>query len=133
MPRSISTPVALSPGQAQYVLERLLRDRRVSLGEVARYAADIEREIAEIERRLAVLRDASGTSTQREAARQRDRRAPEKQATPKRRKRRGNRLAGSYMGYMRQVAPEKKAKYQTIKQEKGFAAAIAALRADLGK
>jgi hypothetical protein len=37
------------------------------------------------------------------------------------------------MGYIRQVAQGRKAKYQRIKEEQGFEGAIAALKADLGK
>src|SRR5258708_17051011 len=50
----------LTAGQAQWVLERLLADRRISQQDVQRYVADIGREIQDLERRLAVLREATG-------------------------------------------------------------------------
>ena len=50
----------LSPGQAQYVLDRLLRDRRVTSSDVDRYVADMNSEISELEQRLHRLKEAAG-------------------------------------------------------------------------
>lgn len=57
---SVST---LSPGQASYVLERLVADRRISPGEINRYVSDMHREISDLEQRLHSLRTATGTSS----------------------------------------------------------------------
>ncbi len=51
---------SLTPGQAQYVLERLIRDRRVSVGDINGYVSEMGREISDLEQRLAQLRDAAG-------------------------------------------------------------------------
>lgn len=60
-PRTQESPVSrLTPGQASYVLERLVSDRRVSPGEVNRYVSEMHREIGDLERRLQELRAASG-------------------------------------------------------------------------
>lgn len=62
-PRSNQPSVStLSPGQASYVLERLVADRRISPGEINRYVSDMHREISDLERRLHSLRTATGTS-----------------------------------------------------------------------
>jgi hypothetical protein len=53
----------LSPGQATYVLDRLVADRRISAGEISRYVADMHREISSLEERLNSLRSAAGTSS----------------------------------------------------------------------
>src|SRR4051794_41816861 len=53
----------LSHGQAAYVLERLVADRRVSPGEVSRYVSDMHREISDLETRLNTLRTNAGAST----------------------------------------------------------------------
>jgi hypothetical protein len=50
----------LSPGQAHYVLEQLIRERRISPGEINRYVGDMGREISDLESRLQRLRDAHG-------------------------------------------------------------------------
>lgn len=60
-PRSNASGVSsLSPGQASYVLDRLVADRRISLGEINRYVGDMHREISDLERRLQSLRTAAG-------------------------------------------------------------------------
>jgi hypothetical protein len=52
----------LTPGQAAYVLERLISDRRLSPGEVSRYVSEMGREISDLEQRLQRLREAHGGS-----------------------------------------------------------------------
>lgn len=60
MPRPRSnTPTSYSHGQASYVLDRLISDRRISPGEVARYINDMQGEINDLERRLEQLRAAT--------------------------------------------------------------------------
>jgi hypothetical protein len=51
---------SLSPGQAQYVLERLINERRVSANDIEGYVAQMGREISDLEQRLQRLRDAAG-------------------------------------------------------------------------
>ena len=55
-----STPSRLSGGQASYVLERLLKERRVSQSDVNGYVAQMKQEIGQLEERLKHLRDAVG-------------------------------------------------------------------------
>ena len=50
----------VTPGQAQWIVERLLADRRISRGDVQGYVADMGREIQELEEQLASLREAAG-------------------------------------------------------------------------
>lgn len=49
-----------SSGQASYVLDRLVSDRRISPGEITRYVSEMGREISELEAKLARLRAAHG-------------------------------------------------------------------------
>src|SRR5688500_2058812 len=49
-----------SSGQASYVLDRLVAERRISPGEINRYVGDMGREISELEQKLARLREAHG-------------------------------------------------------------------------
>src|SRR3954469_6491000 len=62
-PRLNAQAPQLSHGQAAYVLERLVADRRVSPGEVSRYVSDMHREISDLETRLNTLRTHAGAST----------------------------------------------------------------------
>jgi hypothetical protein len=128
----------LPPGQATNVLSRLVRDGRVTSADIARYISDIHRDIAELEarlERLRALRQEAQTTPARPSTRppsSDDGRGD--QVRRRRTNRRGNPLAGRYMGYMRQVkAARKKAEFRRIKEERGLPDAIAALRQHLGK
>lgn len=61
-PRRSTQSTTLSPGQATYVLERLVADRRISTGEIYRYLSDVNREISSLEERLNSLRGVTGGS-----------------------------------------------------------------------
>jgi hypothetical protein len=52
----------LSAGQASYVLDCLIADRRISASEVSRYVSDMHREIADLETRLQTLRAHAGAA-----------------------------------------------------------------------
>lgn len=53
---------SLSSGQAAYVLDRLIAERRISPGEINRYVGEMGREISDLEARLARLREAAGSA-----------------------------------------------------------------------
>lgn len=138
MPRG-PRPSTISPGQAQYVLERLISERRIAAADVSRYVAEMGREITDIEARLARLREVAAPAAARPAVQRRRRTRPARSAAPRTRgrgskRRTGNPLAGSYMGYMRQVRTDrKKAEFRKIKEEQGYERAIAAIKQHLGK
>jgi hypothetical protein len=58
-----SSPKPLSQGQAAYVLDQLIKERRISQGEINRYVGDMGREISDLESRLQRLREAHGGSS----------------------------------------------------------------------
>lgn len=61
MPRPLqSSAPELSPGEASYILDRLVSERRLSQGEINRYRSEMSREIDELEQRLQRLREAQG-------------------------------------------------------------------------
>ena len=62
-PKSNPSPTPLSPGQAAYVLDQLVKERRISQGEINRYVSDMGREISDLESRLQRLREAHGGSS----------------------------------------------------------------------
>lgn len=69
-PRKNATgqPPKLSGGQAVYILERLLKDRRVSQHEVNGYVSQMSAEISDLEARLQHLKDAVGGAASAAAA-----------------------------------------------------------------
>lgn len=62
-PRLNAPAPQLSGGQASYVLDRMIADRRISPGEVSRYVGDMHREISDLESRLQMLRTHAGASS----------------------------------------------------------------------
>ena len=128
----------LTPGQASYVLERLMSDRRVTQGEVNRYLADMQREIGDLERRLDNLRAAAGKAV----GRVREAGASAAAVLVGRKRRRANitpeqrasrQLQGRYLGLIRQIPASKRNQYKKIAQEKGREAAIKEMVSVLGK
>ncbi|MEA2238202.1 MAG: hypothetical protein QOC81_2926 [Thermoanaerobaculia bacterium] len=125
----------VTAGQAQWILERLLADRRISQHDVQRYVADIGREIQDLERRLASLREAAGNAPETSP--------PPRSATPKTGKRkpglpkkgsghpRG--IAGTLAVLLRSIPAAEHAAIAAIRADKGIKAAISAARAAVKK
>ena len=127
--------IDLSPGQAHYVLQRLISDRRISQAEVARYVSAMRREIDELEERLRRLREAATAAM----TGRRPGRAPG--PGPKRRtrpavsaeRRASQQLQGRYLGLIRQIPASRRAHFTKVAKEKGREAAIKELTASLGR
>lgn len=58
--RNATASAKLSGGQAAYVLERLIKDRRVSQSDINGYLSQMSAEISDLEARLQHLKDAVG-------------------------------------------------------------------------
>ena len=146
--RRSSSPLNLSPGQASYVLERLISERRVSQRDLERYVNEMTREIGDLERRLQSLREATGggAGTARRPGRPpgsgRAAVAAVAVAGAKRRRRRARitpeqlasrQLQGRYLGLIRQIPASKRNQFKKLAQEKGREAAIKEMVSALGK
>jgi hypothetical protein len=118
----------LTPGQAQWVVERLLAERRITSSEVRSMLAGLSTEIADIERRLASLREAGGTGS---VAARMPRSAP---PARKMRKRPGGQkghprgIAGTLAVLLRSIPAAEHAAIATIRADKGIKAAISAAK-----
>ena len=156
-PRSAASAPRLSPGQASYVIDQLLSERRISPGEITRYLNNMQREISDLEQQLASLRSAAGSSPRspaaagparprRPAGSGRKRRRSAKAAisaegAPKRRRRKAitpeqiasRQLQGRYLGLIRQIPASKRGQYQKIAKERGREAAVREMAQTLGK
>jgi hypothetical protein len=117
----------LTPGQALYVLDRLVRERRVNAREVSRMASEMNAEIADLERRLAMLRADTGRGPARGRTGRRSSR-PVNPATAASR-----RLQGEYMGLMRHLGGRDRARIKKVAAEKGREAAVREMRTQLGR
>jgi hypothetical protein len=120
----------VTPGQAQWVIDRLLAERRITAKDVSQYIADMQGEISEIERRLASLREAAGkpavaAPAPRRAARAQ--KAGKRRASAKKGPPRG--IAGTLAVLLRSIPAAEHAAIAAIRADKGIKAAIAAARA----
>lgn len=124
----------MTPGQAQWILGRLLADRRISQRDVQRCMVDMGREIQDIERRLAKLRDAAGHTpvaspaplSTAPVARTTRRRAGKKKGHP-----RG--IAGTLAVLLRSIPAAEHAGIAAVRADKGIKAAIKAAQGALKK
>lgn len=119
----------LTPGQAQWVVDRLLAERRISSQDVARCIADMDTEIRNIEQRLTELRGIGGSAPEASPAaravapaRTRKRRADGKKGHP-----RG--IAGTLAVLLRSIPAAEHAAIAAIRANKGIKSAINAARA----
>ncbi len=140
-----STIPDLTPGQANYVLGRLVADRRISGGEVRSCLDDMHREIGELERRLEELRamHSGGAAGSRRRAARRGRPAGSgagrKAAGRKRRKAisseqlASRQLQGRYLALIRQIPATRRAQYSRMVKEQGREAAVKAMSDALKK
>lgn len=142
-----TTTLSILPGQAKYVIDRLLAERRISPRDITGYMDDLGRDIREIEDRLARLHaardenEATGKPATR-GARQRPGVHPSRSAAPaaKRRKRRftvtakvlaSRALQGRYLPLLNKFSGTKRAQYAKLAKEKGREAAIKEMEAAL--
>ena len=111
----------VTPGQAQYVLERLIRERRITRSDVARLVGEMHREIQELEDRLATLQQAAA-SQQRTGNGASTRRPTPALA-------RSRKVQGEYMGLIRHLTGSARTRIKKLAAERGREAAIQAMRA----
>ena len=121
----------VTAGQAQWVIERLLADRRISPQDVRRYVADMGREIQDLERRLASLREAAGNSpvaspAPRSETQKAGKRRP---GRPKKRSGHPRGIAGTLAVLLRSIPAAEHAAIAAIRANQGIKAAISAARA----
>lgn len=125
MARQESAGSGLTPGQALYVVDRLVRERKVSARDVTRMASEMEREIADLEQRLAMLRSDRSPSRGRPARKSSGPVNPAVAAS--------RRLQGEYMGLMRHITGRERARIKKIAAERGREAAVKEMRSSLGR
>jgi hypothetical protein len=140
----------LSPGQAAYVLERLIKDRRVTQGDVNRYVSEMTHEISELEARLQKLRSVIAGAVSTVTRRGRPARAEAApapagrkaaKAAPRTRRRNSvsperlasRKLQGRYLALIRQIPANKRPQYAKVAKERGREAAIKEMQAAVGK
>lgn len=122
----------VTAGQAQWIIERLLADRRISPQDVQRYVADMGREIQDIERRLETLRAAAGQTpvTSRTLPSAAPANAGKRRlGRPKKGSGHPRGIAGTLAVLLRSISAAEHAAIAAIRADQGIAAAINAARA----
>lgn len=126
MPRQPQGQMSFTPAQALYLIDRLVRERRITQSTVRAMAAEMDGEVRELEQRLAALRGLSP-----EPRSQSRRRRSSKPMSPETMASR--RIQGQYLGLIRQVPATKRGQFKKIAREQGREAAIRQLRIALKK
>jgi anti-sigma-K factor RskA len=127
MPKSRVTRRGVTAGEALYVIDRLIKERRLKPSEVTRLVRDMHREIADLEQRLAALRQAAESARPPEnAARFSSRQPRKKPVTPE--VARSRRLQGEYMGLLRHIRGSARARMKKLANDQGREAAVKAMR-----
>jgi hypothetical protein len=140
----------ISPGQASFIIRRLIAERRLSAADVRGYLDGLREEIATVERELAGLRSAAGLTvapspppapTRAHAPKKRRGRQPGSSAKPRKNRRRkspdeiaaSRKLQGRYLGLLRRMPEGKREIYRRIARSESREAAIQRLEADYKK
>jgi hypothetical protein len=126
----------VTAGQAHWVIERLLADRRITRQDVQRYLADLGHEIEEVERRLTSLREAAGQTPF--ASRTLPSAAPanagkRRPGRPKKGSGHPRGIAGTLAVLLRSIPAAEHAAIAAIRADQGIPAAINAARAAVKK
>jgi hypothetical protein len=128
MARPANVP-AVTPRQAQYILEKLIDERSVTAADIRRHLAGMWQEMSALEKRIAELRGLAGNvqpvrGVKRIAKRIR-RASAEVLASRK--------LQGQYIAAIRQIPKNQRKHFATIAKKDGREAAIAAIKRHLGQ
>jgi hypothetical protein len=115
----------VTPEQSKYVVENLLNQGKIRTSQVRRVLETREREIRSLRDRLASLEGPGGFSSGRRASRGRPalrRGVARRKMSPRVRALR--QMQGQYMGYVRRLNAEDKARVRAVREKQGMEAAI---------
>ena len=117
----------VTDGQASYVLDRLVTERRIAPSDITRYLAELPAEIRSLEALLRSLRGEEASSSPLRTQR-RPRGVGRSRPTSRRAEGNGKALGGMYGGLIRRIPAAEQQQYVDIKNTKGIEAAISAMR-----
>jgi hypothetical protein len=125
------TAAGVSPAQAQWIVERLIADRRISHADVRRLLSDLDHEISDVERRLSSLRDAAGHAPVTSPAPRSESPAAKtkRRAAGRRKKGHPRGIAGTLAVLLRSIPAAEHAAIGAIRADQGIKAAIKAAQA----
>lgn len=144
---NVSPSHAFSPSHAVYLLERALAERKLSKGDLTRYASEMHAEISHLEDRLASLRDAAVASGRRlvqsieKKVKGGDGPFPHAEKSPKKRKKMrisaerkaSMQLQGQYLSLIAKLPEKQRATYKSLAKKEGREKAIAEMKKVIAK
>jgi hypothetical protein len=141
MVRNAADEPQFSPAHAAYILRRALADRKLTAADIRRYSASIQDEIAELESRLADLKEAVvgqvrkvwGRATGEVTTRRGRRPSKRRRATVSPEIAASRKLQGQYLGFIRQIPASQRAGFKKMATQEGREKAVAAMKKRLGK
>lgn len=137
----------LTPGQAKFVLERIVTDKKIRSRDIDRYLKEMDSEIKTLEERLSLLRGASAArpaAGARKRGRKKSSAAVKSTATEGRKKRRGSRkattpeaqksrqLQGQYISLIKRFSGRERDKFKKVAKDKGREEAVNQMKAAIG-
>ncbi|HEY5610426.1 MAG TPA: hypothetical protein VIL97_04415 [Thermoanaerobaculia bacterium] len=121
----------VTPEQAQYVLQKLVEQKKIGHNDIVSALANMRREIAELEQKLNTLRQMTGRAAAPRrgdgTARGRTRQRASRKPTPKQIASR--KVQGQYLALLTRVPKKDRPRFQKIAQEQDRESAIKAMRA----
>jgi hypothetical protein len=119
--------LAVTDQQARQILAVLISERKIRERDARLALARYRKRLTELRAQLALLEGGDGPfPLKRQIERRSSRPARTKRVSPKRRK--AMRQQGRYLAAVRPLKPGDRSKVKAIRQEKGFAAAVAEAR-----
>ena len=132
MGRSAEVP-AITGGQAKFVLEKLIDEKKVTAADVRRHLASMWDEMNALERRISELRGIASAVHPVRRLKRVVKRATARTRTLSAKTRASYRLQGQFLGYLRQIPERDRGKYKKMAKNDGREGAVAAMKAALGK
>ncbi|MGA7616805.1 MAG: hypothetical protein WBX15_16660 [Thermoanaerobaculia bacterium] len=138
--------LTLSPSEAQYVIEKALKDKKLKQSDIREYRKALDTEIADLDRRLSELRSmkrggaapapaAAPASAPKPARGRRSRKRSARKAGGSNTAELANsrKIQGQYLGYLRQIPERNRKRFQAMAKNESRETAIAAMKKTLGK
>lgn len=131
----------LTPGQARFVLDQILKDKKIRSRDIDKYLKEMDREIESLEERLSMLRQtpASGASASTRATRARKprkggkkgaKRGSRKATTPE--AQRSRQLQGQYISLIKRFSGKQRDKFKNLAKKQGREEAVKQMKAAIG-
>lgn len=140
----------LSPGQAKFVLERIVSDKKVRSREIDKYLKEMDSEIESLEERLSMLRGSRSKASEETAPSRKPGRRKKAQSAKSSKKAAGKKtrtsrkattpeaqksrqLQGQYISLIKRFSGKERDKYKKMAKDKGREEAVTQMKKAVGQ